>query len=85
MLILMLGLLLRGLAGPAQSLLVVAGRQNLAALIMGCTVLINAGLNVWLIPRMGITGAATATAAAFAFEAVATMVMARRCFQGGKA
>ena len=85
MLILIAGLLLRALAGPAQSLLVMAGEQNTAAVIMGLTVLINGGLNLLLIPRMGITGAALATTAAFAFEAASTMAMAHRRFRRGAA
>lgn len=80
MIILLGGILMRALAGPAQSLLIATGHQMTAAIILGITVLINAGLNLVLIPRLGLLGAATATSAAFAFEAVATMVMARRHF-----
>jgi O-antigen/teichoic acid export membrane protein len=80
MFILAAGLLVRALAGPAQSLLVVAGLQNLAAMVLAATVAINAGLCLLLIPPFGIKGAAIATAVAFAFEALATLVIAQSYF-----
>jgi O-antigen/teichoic acid export membrane protein len=80
MIILLAGILMRALAGPAQSLLIVTGHQGVAAVILGITVFINAGMNLLLIPRYGLPGAAAATAIAFAFESIATMIMARRCY-----
>jgi O-antigen/teichoic acid export membrane protein len=77
------GLILRAFAGPAQNLLVVTGHQKLAARILMITVFINAGLNLALIPSMGPMGAAIGTAAAFGFEAVATMTMVRRLYRHG--
>lgn len=78
MVILAAGLLIRALGGPAQSLLVVAGHQQAAALILLAAVLLNAGLCLALIPRFGLAGAAAATAAAFAFESLATLAVAYR-------
>jgi O-antigen/teichoic acid export membrane protein len=85
MFVLAMGLILRALAGPAQNLLVVTGHQNTAALILMITVFLNAGLCLALIPAMGLMGAATATAAAFGFEAMATIMVARRRFGHGRA
>ena len=82
--ILIAGILMRALAGPAQCLLIATGHQNTAAVILGITVAINAGFNFLLIPRLGLAGAATATAAAFAFEALATIVMARHHFNNDR-
>lgn len=50
------------LAGPAGYLMVMTGHQVPAAGILGGSALIHLLLNVLLIPRMGIMGAATATA-----------------------
>jgi O-antigen/teichoic acid export membrane protein len=80
MFILAAGLLLQALAGPAQSLLVVTGHQNATAITMVLSVFLNAALNLMLIPRFGIVGAAMATAAAFMLQSVAMMVLAQRYF-----
>jgi O-antigen/teichoic acid export membrane protein len=77
------GLILRALAGPAQNLLLVTGHHNIAARILMITVFLNASLNLALIPRLGPMGAAIGTAAAFGFEALATMTVARRRFGHG--
>jgi O-antigen/teichoic acid export membrane protein len=80
MFILAAGLLVRSLAGPAQSLLVVAGHQRTAAIILMLTVMLNLGLNLVLIPLWGIMGAAAATAASFAFEAIGTIAACNKHF-----
>jgi O-antigen/teichoic acid export membrane protein len=72
--------LVRALAGPAQNLLSVTGHQDTAAIILTLTVLLSAGLNIMLIPLFGLTGAAIATAMAYAFEAVACLMMVNRLF-----
>lgn len=79
------GLLARAAAGPAQNLLAVSGHQDKAAMILAATLLINGSLGLALIPRFGIEGAAIAIAAAFAFEALATIVLTRSIFPSGKA
>jgi O-antigen/teichoic acid export membrane protein len=76
------GLVIRALAGPAQSLLAMSGHQNLAAAILGATVFINVVLNLLLIPHYGIMGTAVAAAISFAFEAAAASLAARRYFPG---
>ena len=80
MFILAVGLLLRAGAGPAQNLLAVSGHQDKAAMILFATLLLNGGLGFALIPRFGIEGAAIAISAAFAFEAIVTILLTRRYF-----
>lgn len=82
MVIVALGLLARAAAGPSQNLLMIAGRQNQAAMVMGGAVLINLALCGILIPAMGFIGAAIAAAAGFSFEALASVILARRCLRG---
>ena len=78
MFILAAGLLARAAAGPAQSLLVVTGHQNITAVVLCGSVLLNCILNLVLIPRYGLSGAATATACAFALESLILFTVARR-------
>lgn len=80
MFILALGLLTRAAAGPAQNLLAVCGHQDRAAMILLATLFINGGLGLVLIPRFGINGAAAAISAAFALEALATILLTSRYF-----
>ena len=77
MVIVALGLIVRAAAGPSQNLLMVAGRQNQAAMILAGAVLINLALCGLLIPGMGLVGAALAAAAGFSFEATASAILAR--------
>jgi O-antigen/teichoic acid export membrane protein len=78
MLVLVVGLLARAAVGPAQGLLVVTGSHNKAAFVMAVTVGVNAALNVFLIPRFGLIGAAMATSAAFGYESLTLYALARR-------
>lgn len=80
MFILAIGLLIRAYAGPAQNLLAVSGHQDKAAMILFATLLLNGGLGLALIPRWGIEGAAVAISAAFACEAIATLIFTKRLF-----
>lgn len=63
LLILALGQLANALFGPVALLLNMTGNEKLTLIGVSLSVVINAGLNVLLIPRFGIEGAATATAA----------------------
>ncbi len=67
--ILVIGILARASVGPAESLLNMSGNQNVCALIYAVTLAINVGLNIWLIPQIGLTGAAIATTVAMICEA----------------
>ncbi len=78
MFILAIGILARAAAGPSQGLLVVTGHQNITAVVMFAAVVLNGGLNLLLIPQYGLTGAASATAAAFALEALTLFIVANR-------
>ena len=80
MFILVLGLLARAAVGPTQGLLVVTGRQNLAAFVLSGAVIANVVLNLTLIPKFGLAGAAWATSIAYGLEAIALYLIARRTF-----
>jgi O-antigen/teichoic acid export membrane protein len=67
--VLVLGVVARAAVGPAESLLTMTGHQNVCAVAYACTLALNVGLNVLLIPQFGLWGAAIATAAAMGFEA----------------
>ena len=69
--ILAIGLLVRASIGPAESLLTMAGQQGICSLIYTATFLVNVALNLLLIPRFGLMGAATATSTALIIETVA--------------
>lgn len=72
-------LVARAAVGPAESLLTMSGHQNACAAVYALTLAINVGLNVVLIPMIGLWGAAVATAIAMLFEAsVLSLVVWRR-------
>lgn len=68
----------RSAVGPAESLLIMSGHQNICAVVYAVTLAINVGLNVLLIPLLGLWGAALATAFAIGFEAAALSFTAWR-------
>lgn len=83
--ILSVGILVRASIGPAESLLTMAGQQGLCAAIYTGTFILNVVLNVVLVPRIGLLGAATATSVALIVETIALYVATRvrldiRCF-----
>jgi len=82
MLVLSGGLLAMAAAGPVQGLLVVTGHQNATAAVLAATVVVNAGLNLALIPLWGLIGAGTATSLSLAFQALVLYVLARRATAG---
>ena len=83
MFVLVVGHLARALAGPAEALMVVSGRQTYAAVVTGVTAMLNIGLNLSLIPRFGLIGAGAATAVAFVFQALVLSLAARRLLTDG--
>lgn len=83
MFILVLGLLARAAVGPTQGLLVVTGRQNVAAFVLSGAVIANVVLNLSLIPKFGLAGAAWATSIAYGLEAITLYVIAKRTFVAG--
>lgn len=56
------GQLVNVAAGSVGYLLTMTGHQNQCAIAMGCSAGLNLGLNLVLIPRFGVLGAAIATA-----------------------
>ena len=55
----------------AESLLTMAGQQGISAIIYTVTFVLNVALNVILIPRFGLHGAATATTLSLIAETIA--------------
>jgi len=54
-------------------------RTGLLMLAMAVPALANLGLNLWLLPRYGLIGAAWATAASYALGLIASALLGRRC------
>ena len=75
MFILAVGLLARAAIGPMERMLNVLGEQRLCAYACASAFAINIGLCVLLIPHLGATGAAIATAAALLTESIAIIVV----------
>jgi O-antigen/teichoic acid export membrane protein len=59
--ILILSVLLKAAAGPVDLLLNMTGNQVRCAMVLGCSAVLNIILNILLIPRFGLVGAAIAT------------------------
>jgi O-antigen/teichoic acid export membrane protein len=78
MIILTLGIVARASVGPCESVLTMSGQEKVCALAYGIALAINMGLNVLLIPRMGLLGAAAATAIAMVFEALILSLLVYR-------
>ena len=79
LLILMIAAVARAALAPAQTMLVMTGHHRAGMAILGGAVVVNAGLNLLMIPAFGITGAAIATALAVLMEiAVSAHVIRRR-------
>lgn len=78
MAILLGGILAKSLVGPAETLLMMAGKQNLCVALYAGALTANVGLNLALIPHYGIEGTAIATASAMAVEAILLHIAVRR-------
>jgi O-antigen/teichoic acid export membrane protein len=92
MFIIAVGLLARASVGPAERLLNMLGERRACALVYGVSFAISVVLCVLLIPRLGLAGAAIASAAALVFESAGLFVVAKRrlglhcfIFGGGQA
>jgi len=64
MFVLAVGILAKAATGPADTILNMLGHQRASALSIGLAAVISITLNVILIPRWGVTGAAIATSSA---------------------
>jgi O-antigen/teichoic acid export membrane protein len=78
MAVLFAGILIKASVGPGEILLSMTGRQNLCVLLYAVTLIVAIILNVVLIPRLGLSGAALAAAGAMAVEALLLHVAIRR-------
>ena len=78
--ILMVGVVFNALYRPFLGLLPQGGRPGAYTLLVAAVVLVNLIGNLILIPRIGMTGAAVATAVALVVEAGLVWVAARRLF-----
>ncbi|MFK5980776.1 MAG: lipopolysaccharide biosynthesis protein [Rhizobiaceae bacterium] len=76
--ILGLGIVLRSMVGPAESVLTMSGEQNGCAMVYVGTLLVNIVLNWSLIPAYGLHGAAIATTCALGFESLLLYAVAKR-------
>jgi O-antigen/teichoic acid export membrane protein len=76
--ILVLGFLARSSFGPAEVLLSMLGEHRACAGVLIVTALLNLVLNLMLVPRFGLEGAATATALALAAGAMLNAAVAKR-------
>lgn len=76
--VLIIGVIARASVGPTESLLNMSGNQNVCAALYAVALGINVVLNILLIPRFGLVGAAIATAIAMVFEASSLSLMVYR-------
>ena len=77
MFVLVIGLLVRSAVGPAEFVFRMLGAERWCMLILGASAIINIAANLILVPRLGIMGAAAATALAAVFSALSFAVVAK--------
>jgi O-antigen/teichoic acid export membrane protein len=65
--VLTVGQLVNAITGPCGLMLVMSGRPGIQMVGNAATLALNLGLNLYLIPRYGVTGAAIAWAASMVF------------------
>ncbi|WVT75416.1 lipopolysaccharide biosynthesis protein [Sinorhizobium chiapasense] len=80
MMILFGGILAKAFVGPAETLLTMAGQQTLCVILYAGALVANIALNLSLIPLLGLTGAALATAGAMFVEALLLHIAVRHTF-----
>jgi O-antigen/teichoic acid export membrane protein len=78
MALLFAGILAKAMVGPGEVLLTMAGEQRVCAVLYLAVLAVNVALNVSLIPLYGLEGAAAATAAAMALEALLLYIVVKR-------
>jgi O-antigen/teichoic acid export membrane protein len=79
--ILALAMLANTGTGPNGAILQMAGRSGVILVIQAISLAINIGLNVWLIPRIGLVGAAIAWLASIAFMVIVTAAILWRNYR----
>lgn len=78
MAILFAGILAKALVGPGEVLLNMAGRQSLCVAIYAVVLAYAVTINIIIVPRFGLYGAASATASAMMLEAVLLHLAVRK-------
>lgn len=78
MMVLLAGILAKALVGPGEVLLNMAGRQSLCVAIYATVLLFAIMLNIILVPKFGLYGAAASTAGAMMLEAMLLHIAVRR-------
>ena len=78
MFVLAVGFLVRASMGPAEFILNMLGEQQLCALVLVVSAVLNVALSFALVPVFGMLGAAAATSAALVTAAIMNYVVARR-------
>lgn len=78
MCILVVGFLMRSAVGPADYLLNMLGEQKICAIVLFAAALLNIVLNIILVPRFGLIGAASATAIALSTAALMNAIVVWR-------
>lgn len=78
LLVLLVGQAVNALAGSVGFLMIMTGHQTQAAVIVFASAVANIALNAILIPRFGLMGAASATAATTALWNIAMLVFVHR-------
>lgn len=73
--ILVVGFLTRSAMGPAEYLLNMLGEQKLCAMVLFGAALLNIALNIILVPRFGLVGAASATAISLTTAALTNAIV----------
>jgi len=76
--VLALGQFVNALTGPVSYLLMMSGNERTVRNIVAISAAANVLLNIYLVPRYGILGAAIATAVSLAAQNVATAYIAQR-------
>lgn len=76
--IIMVGLMARAAVGPAERVLNMTGQQSACAKVYATALAVNVMLCFALIPRLGLTGAAIATATAVVVESVLLFLAVKR-------
>lgn len=78
MAVIVVGFLFRSAMGPVELLLNMLGQHRACALVLVSCAALDVVLNLLMVPRFGMIGAAAATSIAFGTAAIANYVLARR-------
>ncbi len=80
MFVLFAGILAKAVVGPGEVLLNMSGHQKLCVSLYAAILAANVALNMTLVPRFGLMGAASATAMATMIEAILLHLAVRHTF-----